>query len=108
GRPARDEAGGGDHVLGPQPVGGGVGLGGGVGMEHELDDSRPFPQVDEDETAVVAAAVHPARDPGLSAGPPGIEMAGPGVTEGVGSRTVLHRHTSRLPRRMVATTVWGS
>ena len=38
----------------------GVGL---VGIEDELDEPGPVAQVDEDQAAVVAAAVHPAGEP---------------------------------------------
>ena len=34
----------------------------GLGMEHELHDPGAVAQVDEDQAAVVAAAVHPAGD----------------------------------------------
>ena len=38
-------------------------------MEDELDEAGPVAQVDEDQPAVVAAAVHPARDPRLASRP---------------------------------------
>ena len=98
GRPARDLAGGRDHVLGAQPVRGGVGLGRGIGMEHELDDPRALPQVDEDQTAVVATAVHPARDTRASVpARPASRSPAQVSRKGLGRGLWLHRHTSRLP-----------
>ncbi len=52
----------GDHVLGAQPLGGGEGRRRRVRVEDELDDARAVAQVDEDQPAVVAAAVDPAGD----------------------------------------------
>ncbi len=65
--------------------------GGGVlGMEHELDDSRPVADVDEDQTAVVAAAVHPPGDARLRVRTVGGQLAAPGVAVAVRTRRVLH------------------
>ena len=49
-------------MLGAQALGGSVRLGGGLGMEHELHEPGAIAQVDEDQPAVVAPAVHPAGD----------------------------------------------
>ena len=49
-----------DHVLAAEPAGRGVRLGRLLGPEHELEQPGPVAQVDEDQPAVVAAAVHPA------------------------------------------------
>ena len=48
------------HVLGPQPLRQRVRLGRRLRMEDELDDAGAVAQVDEDQAAVVAAAVDPA------------------------------------------------
>ena len=72
-------AGGGDHVLGPQPLGGGVRLRGGLGMEDELDQPAAVAQVDEDQPAVVAPAVDPAGDAHGLADAPRVELAAPRV-----------------------------
>ena len=53
-------------MLGAQPLGGGVRLGGGLGVEDELHEARAVAQVDEDQPAVVAPAVHPAGDAHVS------------------------------------------
>ena len=45
-----------------------MGLRRGLRVEHQLHDPRALAQVDEDQTAVVAPPVHPARDPRLAAG----------------------------------------
>ena len=45
------------------------------GMEDELHDARAVAQVDEDQAAVVAAAVHPAGDARRRAGALGAEVA---------------------------------
>ena len=54
---------GGDHVLGAQRLRGGVRLGRLLRAEHELEQPAAVAQVDEDEPAVVAPAVHPAGHP---------------------------------------------
>ena len=46
-----------------------VRVGRGLGVEHELHESRAVAQVDEDQPAVVAAAVHPAGDARLRCRP---------------------------------------
>ena len=48
-------------------------------MEDELDDAGAVAQVDEDQPAVVAAAVDPAGDPDLGVDPVGQHLAAPGV-----------------------------
>ncbi len=88
-----------DHVLGAQPVGELVRRGPGIGVKDELEDPGAIAEIDEDETAVVAAPVHPPRHPGSGAGPLAGELLAPGVAEGVGPRCLLH--DSRLERRMV-------
>ena len=52
-------------------------------MEDELDDAGAVAQVDEDQAAVVAAAVDPAGDPGLGVDPVGEHLAAPGVAVAV-------------------------
>jgi hypothetical protein len=52
-------------------------FGRGLGVEHELHDPGPVTQVDEDEPAMVAAAVNPARDSGDAAGTRGVELSAP-------------------------------
>ena len=59
---ADDVAGDADDVLGAQPLGGGEQLGAVLRVEDELHDARAVAQVDEDQAAVVAAVVDPARD----------------------------------------------
>ena len=77
-------AGGAQHVLGAQLVGELEGLAGAVGVEDELDDAGAVAQVDEDQAAVVAAAVDPAGDPRLGVDPVAEHLAAPGVAVGVG------------------------
>ena len=48
-----------------------------VGVEDELNEPGAVPEIDEDEAAVVAAAVDPARDADLGVDP---IRAGPGRT----------------------------
>ena len=48
-------------------------------MEDELDEPGAVAEVDEDQAAVVAAAVHPAGDPRLGVDPVGEHLAAPGV-----------------------------
>ena len=50
-------------MLGAQRLGGGVRLGRLLGAEHELEQPGAVAQVDEDQPAVVAPAVHPAGHP---------------------------------------------
>ncbi len=42
-----------------------VGIGGALRVEDQLHETGTVAQVDEDQAAVVAAAVHPAGDTGL-------------------------------------------
>ena len=57
-----DRAGDGDHAFRADCVGGGEG--GGAGSEHALGDAVVVSQVDEQQAAVVALGVHPARKAG--------------------------------------------
>ena len=52
-------------------------------MKDELDQPGAVPQVDEDQAAVVAAPVHPARDAGLGVDAVVEDPAAPGVAVGV-------------------------
>ena len=54
-------------------------LAGLVGVEDELDQPGAVAQVDEDEPAVVAAAVDPAGDPDVGVDPVGEHLPAPGV-----------------------------
>ena len=87
-----DLAGGGEDVLGPQPLGQRVRVGRRLGVEDELDDAGAVAQVDEDQPAVVAPAVDPAGHAHALADAGGVELAGPGVAVRalalVGSRAV--------------------
>ena len=78
---------------------------GGGGVEDELHDPRALAQVDEDQAAVVAAAMHPARYARGRARPLGVELTGPAIAKRVGARRVLH--ATRLPRRIVGMTASG-
>jgi len=49
------------HVFAAHPLGG-LEHFGQIGVVDHLDDAGPVPQVDEDDAAVVAAAVHPAAE----------------------------------------------
>ena len=71
-----------------------VRLGRGLRVEHELHDARAVAQVDEDQPAVVAAAVHPAGDARLRAGALGGQLAAPGVAVAVGSRSRASRQSA--------------
>ena len=98
-----------EHVLGPQAVRELERLPRLVGVEDELDEPGAVAQVDEHEPAVVAAAVHPARDPGVGVDPVAEHLAAPGVAifvgaqrgEGVGHRGAV---SHRPPWRRRATT----
>src|SRR6185437_13306664 len=93
------------HILRAQRVSGLVCLWRCLGVQHELQQPGAVSQVDEDQPAVVSAAVHPARDARLRASALGGELAAPGVPVAVGSGSVLH--VSRLPRRIVGITSLG-
>ena len=54
-------------------------------MEDELDDPGAVAQVDEDQAAVVAAAMDPAGDAHVLADACGVELAGPGVAIRIGA-----------------------
>ena len=100
-----------DHVLGAERVGPLVRLGRVLGMEHELDDSRAVAQVDEDQPAVVAPAVHPAGHAGIGVGPVGGQLLAPGVAVAVGPRSVPHhsrRHSLRIAGITLASSVSSS
>ena len=84
-------------MLGAQPLGDGVGLARRLGMEDELDEARAVAQVDEDQPAVVAAAVHPAGDAHGVAGARRRRAPGPGVAVVVRAR----RPHDRPPRDVV-------
>ena len=62
----------------------------GIGVKNELDDAGSIAQVDEDQTSVIAAPMHPARNSGRGAGALGGELAGPRVTVGVRPRRLFH------------------
>ena len=55
-------------------------------MEDELDEPGAVAQVDEDQAAVVAAAVDPAGDPHLGVDPVAQHLAAPGVAKAVGAQ----------------------
>ena len=81
--PGHDLAGDRDHVLRTQPVAEVEGAPGFIGVEYELDEPGPVPQVDEDQTAVIPAPVNPARDPHRLAHTIAQNLAAPGVTVGI-------------------------
>ncbi len=62
GRTPLDDAAHEHDELGAQVLGTRVALGFDVGPEHDLHEARGIAQIDEDHAAVVAPAVHPARD----------------------------------------------
>ena len=101
-RAAHDLALRGEDVLGTQPLGGRERLGL-VGVEDELDDPGAVAEVDEDEPAVVATAVHPAGDARARSGAAGVQIAGPGVAVRVRPWRLLHQPIPRS-RRMRTTT----
>ncbi len=79
-RAADDRAGGAQHVLGAELVGRArTASPAVVGVEDELDDAGAVAQVDEDQAAVVAAAVDPAGDPRLGVDAVAEHLAAPGV-----------------------------
>ena len=102
GRALDDLALGGDDVLGAQVLGHGEGVARGLRVHDELHEPRAVAQVDEDQPAVVAAAMDPAGDADLGAAARGGQVAGPGVAEGVGSRSVLHPAWRPLMTRATA------
>ena len=71
-------------MLGAQVLGQREGVAGGLRVYDELHEARAVAQVDEDQPAVVAAAVDPAGHADLGAAARGGQVAGPGVAEGVG------------------------
>jgi len=64
-----------DDVFVADVGGGGGGLGGVFGVEDDLDDAGGIAEVNEDEPAVIAAAVDPAGEGDLLAGVLGSEFA---------------------------------
>ncbi len=52
-------------------------------MEDQLHQARAIAQVDEDQPAVIAAAVHPSGDTGSTAGARRGQLGGPGVAVAV-------------------------
>src|SRR5689334_2657074 len=94
GRALDDRADGAEHVLGAQPVAELEGAAVVVGVEDELDDAGAIAQVDEDESAVVAPPVHPARDPRLAPDSVAEHLPAPGVAIAVGARTWKLAHAS--------------
>ena len=65
----------GDNVLGAHLLALGVAVGGQLLVEHDLADAGAVAQVEEDEVAVVAAAVDPAHDDHLLTGVGGAQFA---------------------------------
>ena len=63
-------------------------------MEDELDDAGAVAQVDEDQPAVVAAAVDPAGDPHLGIDPVAQHFAAPGVAVAVRAQGRRLAHAS--------------
>ena len=59
---------------------GGEGFGRPLGVDHELADAGAIAQVDEDESAVIAARVRPARERQLLADRVGAHFAAHEVT----------------------------
>ena len=70
-----DLADGGDDVLGAHLLALGVAVGGELLVEDDLGDAGAVAQVEEDEVAVVAAAVDPAHEDHLLAGVGGAQVA---------------------------------
>ena len=66
---------GGDDVLGADLLAFGVAVGGQLLVEHNLGDAGAVAQIEEDEVAVVAAAVDPAHQDHLLAGVGGAQVA---------------------------------
>ena len=70
-------------------------------VKYELEDSRAIAQVDEDDAAVVAATVNPARDAYRAALVLGPQLAAPGVAVSVRAQRL---HASSRMRRSTACT----
>ena len=83
---AHDGADGRDDVLGAQALGERERRAARVRVEDELDEPGAVAQVDEDQPAVVAAAVDPAGDATSSPVRPASSDPAPGVAVGVGAR----------------------
>src|SRR5262249_24316463 len=75
-----------DHVLGAKLLRQRVRLRRVLRVKDQLQEPAAVAQVDEDQPAMVAAAVHPAGDADAIADARGPELAGPGVAVGVGAR----------------------
>ena len=85
----------GQHVLGAELVGKLEQIGArSVGVEDELDQPRPVAQVDEDQPAVVAAAVDPTGDPHLGVDSIAQHLAAPDVAIAVGAQHRRLAHDS--------------
>ena len=84
-----------DHILAAQLVGDLVRRAGALGVEHELQQPRAVAQVDEDQAAVVAAAVYPTGDADLAARVGGAQLAAPAIAVAVRCGRGLHAATSR-------------
>jgi hypothetical protein len=50
-------------------------LGAGIGSDHNLRNTGAIPQIEEDEIAEVAAAVHPSHQDNLGAGVGGTQLS---------------------------------
>ncbi len=90
-----------DHVLGAERSRAAMRLGRLLGAEHELEEPGPVAQVDEDQPAVVAAAVHPARDAHLLADLARAELPRPVRPVAVRTRR-LHGRTRSMTSSSVA------
>src|SRR5207248_1475031 len=88
----------GEDVLGAQPLGHREGLGR-IGVEDELDEPAAVAQVDEDQVAVVAAAVDPAGEADVALRVAAAQVAAPGVAVGVRARRSFHRPGPRSTSR---------
>ena len=78
-------------------------LRGAVGVEDQLEQAGTVAQVDEDQPAVIAAAVNPAGDTDLAGSVGGAQVAAPAVAVAVGSRQMHQAATSRSTRRARST-----
>src|SRR5688500_14536831 len=63
-----------------------VGLLAAVGVEDELHEPGAIAQVYEDQAAMIAPAVHPARDPDIGVDPVRKHLTAPGVAIAVGAQ----------------------
>src|SRR3954454_6003602 len=81
---------GGDDVLGAQVLGEAERVAGGLRVDDELHDAGAVAQVDEDQAAVVAAAVHPSGQAHLGAAAVGAQLPAPRVAVDVRLRRLPH------------------